>query len=346
MPRTPVALRLAWRDLRGGLGGYWIFLLCIALGVAAIVAVGSVSGGLRDGLAREGRTILGGDASFSTVSQPLDAAQRGYLAARGRLSDVVTTRAMARHGEAGATLVDIKAVDELYPTTGAVALEPATPLASALANQDGAFGIVAEDAIAARLGVKPGDRLTIGSTDFVLRAILRSEPDKLAGGIAFAPRVMMSREGLQASGLIQPGSLARWTTRVDLGGAAVVSDDGAGALRGRCQGRLSRGRLGDQDAQQRVARVRPQPRPLHAVPDPGRADRAGGRRRRGGQCGAGRHGSQAPEPGGAESARCAGTRGLRPGARAGAAGHRRSASRRGSWSAPPCPSSARRPLAA
>ena len=60
-------------------------------------AVGSVSGGLRDGLAREGRTILGGDASFSTVSQPLDAAQRGYLAARGRLSDVVTTRG---HGAA------------------------------------------------------------------------------------------------------------------------------------------------------------------------------------------------------------------------------------------------------
>ena len=224
-PLLPVALRFAWRDLRGGLGGYWIFLLCIALGVAAIVGVGSVAGGLRDGLAREGRTILGGDASFSSVSQPLDDAQRRYLAARGRLSGVITTRAMARHGEGGSALIDIKAVDDLYPTAGTVVLEPAQPLTAALAEQDGVYGIAAEDTIAARLDLKAGDRVTIGTTDFTLRAVLRSEPDKLAGGLAFAPRVLMSQAALLSSGLIQPGSLAHWTTRVDLGGASVVSDD-------------------------------------------------------------------------------------------------------------------------
>ena len=58
--RLPVALRLAWRDLRGGLGGYWIFLVCIALGVAAIAGVGSVAGSLSAGLGREGRTSPGG----------------------------------------------------------------------------------------------------------------------------------------------------------------------------------------------------------------------------------------------------------------------------------------------
>ncbi len=224
-PLLPVSLRLAWRDLRGGLGGYWIFLLCIALGVAAIAGVGSVAGGLRDGLAREGRTILGGDAAFSTVSQPLGDAQRSYLAARGRLSSVVGTRAMARHGDSGSALVDIKAVDERYPTAGKVLLEPPLQLARALAAQDGAFGIAAEDTIATRLDLKVGDRVTIGTADFALRAILRSEPDKLAGGLSFAPRVLMSQAALQSSGLIQPGSLARWTARVDLGGATVAGDD-------------------------------------------------------------------------------------------------------------------------
>ena len=224
-PLLPVSFRLAWRDLRGGLGGYWIFLLCIALGVAAITGVGSVAGGLRDGLAREGRTILGGDASFSSVSQPLGEAQQRYLAGRGRVSGVITTRAMARAGDGSSALIDIKAVDESYPTAGAVVLDPPQPLATALAFEDGLFGIVADETIASRLDLKPGDRVRIGTADFALRAILRSEPDKLAGGLSFAPRVLMTEAALQSSGLIQPGSLARWTTRIDLGGAGVVSDD-------------------------------------------------------------------------------------------------------------------------
>ena len=218
-PRAPIALRLAWRDLRGGLGGYWIFLVCIALGVAAIAGVGSVAGSLSDGLGREGRTMLGGDAAFSTVSQPLGAPERDWLAARGRSSQVVTTRSMARAGDQ-AGLVDVKAVDGAYPTAGAVALDPPQPLDAALALRDGRQGLAADAALADRLGVKVGDAVKIGAGDFTLRAIIRSEPDRLAGGIAFAPGVLMSRAGLDATGLIQPGSLAKFTTRLALTGAA------------------------------------------------------------------------------------------------------------------------------
>ncbi len=222
-PRAPIALRLAWRDLRGGLGGYWIFLVCIALGVAAIAGVGSVAGSLSDGLGREGRTMLGGDAAFSTVSQPLGAAERDWLAARGRLSQVVTARSMARAGDQ-AGLVDVKAVDGAYPTAGAVVLDPPQPLDTALATRDGHPGLVADAALTERLGVAVGGAVKIGAGEFVLRAIIRSEPDRLAGGIAFAPGVLMSQAGLDATGLIQPGSLAKFTTRLDLAGPA---DDAA-----------------------------------------------------------------------------------------------------------------------
>ena len=219
----PMAFRLARRDLHGGLGGYWIFLLCIALGVAAITGVGSVGAGLADGLAHEGRTILGGDAAVSTVAQPIDEAQTAYLAARGHLSSVIGTRAMARHG-AESALVDIKAVDGAYPGSGRVDLDPPQGLAATLAERDGAYGVAAEDTITARLGLKVGDTFAIGSGTFVLRAILRGEPDRLASGIAFAPRVLLSQDALKRSGLIQPGSLARFTTRIDLGGPTVVDD--------------------------------------------------------------------------------------------------------------------------
>ena len=65
-PRA-LMLRYAWRDLRGGWRSFGVFLACIALGVMAIAGVGSVAGSLQDGLAREGRTILGGDIKLLAV---------------------------------------------------------------------------------------------------------------------------------------------------------------------------------------------------------------------------------------------------------------------------------------
>ncbi|NNF23728.1 MAG: hypothetical protein HKN63_02820, partial [Rhodobacteraceae bacterium] len=61
----PVPLRIAVRELRGGLKGFGVFLACLALGVAAIAGVGTVRESINAGLAREGATILGGDASIS-----------------------------------------------------------------------------------------------------------------------------------------------------------------------------------------------------------------------------------------------------------------------------------------
>ena len=225
----PVVLRLAFRDLRGGLAGFWIFLACIALGVTAITGVGSVADGLAEGLAAQGRTILGGDASFSLVAKPLDDAQTAMLAQAGKLSVAATVRAMARRADGNATLVDLKAVDAAYPLTGTVVLDPPMPLAQALAAApDGAFGLVADATLAARLDVHVGDVLRIGDGRFVLRATLQSEPDKLAGGIAFGPRVLTSLDGLRAAGLSGDGSLVRWTTRVDLDAKAAQPVGDAG----------------------------------------------------------------------------------------------------------------------
>ncbi len=226
VPQFPVAIRLALRDLRGGIGGYWIFLFCIALGVAAIAGVASIAGSLGDGLAREGRTILGGDIAFSTVSQPIPAAALEELGRRGRISTTVSTRAMARHGDGAPTLVDIKAVDALYPLAGTVTLDPSQAIGTALAETDGAFGVVAEDTIVGRLDLHIGDRLRIGNGEFVLRAVLTSEPDRLAGGIAFAPRVLMSVDALKAAAVVQTGSLARFTARLDLGGPGAIDEAG------------------------------------------------------------------------------------------------------------------------
>src|SRR5262245_4284549 len=215
VPRS-LSLRLAVRELRAGLAGFRVFLACIALGVMAIAGVASFARSLADGLAREGRVILGGDVSFSLIQREASAAERAFLAGRGEVSTAATMRAMARTAEGGAALVEIKAVDAAYPLYGKTVLDPAGDLQDALTLRDGVYGAVADEALFARLDLKPGAPLTIGTAQVQVRAVLRAEPDKLAGGIGFGPRLMMSEAALRATGLLQPGSLVRWHYRLKL----------------------------------------------------------------------------------------------------------------------------------
>jgi putative ABC transport system permease protein len=212
----PLALRFALRELRGGLRGFYVFIACIALGVMAIAGVGSLASGLTDGLSREGRVILGGDLSFALSLREASADERAFLDSQGRVSLAATMRAMARKDDGRSALVEVKAVDGAYPLYGSVVLEPPQPLADVLAQRDGAFGAAADPALLARLDLEPGARITVGGATIEIRAVLASEPDKLAGGIGFGPRLLVSGAALRATGLIQPGSVVRWHYRLRL----------------------------------------------------------------------------------------------------------------------------------
>src|ERR1700754_2869550 len=74
-----LSLRYALRELRGGIRGFYVFIACIALGVMAIAGVGSLARSLIDGVAREGRVILGGDVAFTLTHREADAAERAFL---------------------------------------------------------------------------------------------------------------------------------------------------------------------------------------------------------------------------------------------------------------------------
>jgi putative ABC transport system permease protein len=221
--RAPLPLRFALREMRGGLRGFAVFIACIALGVMAIAGVGSLAASLADGLAREGSVILGGDVAFSLIHREASPAERAFLDSQGTVSVAGTMRTMARTDGGAATLVELKAVDGRYPLYGTPRLDPAMPLAEALRERDGVFGAAVESTLLARLDLRPGDRIRIGEAPIEVRAVLTSEPDKLAGGIGFGPRLLTSEAALRASGLLQPGSLVRWRYRVKLPAAASDS---------------------------------------------------------------------------------------------------------------------------
>ena len=216
-----IALRFARRELRGGVRGLRIVLACLALGVGAIAAVGSLREGIERGLATEGRRILGGDLEIQSGAQPLPDTLRDWLRARGgQVSDVVQMRSMlVAAGQDGAPgerqLVELKAVDGAYPLVGAAAVS-AGPLQDVLAERDGMAGLVAEQVVLDRLGVQPGALLRLGRSTVQLRGVLQSEPDRVATPTIFGPRAMIAAAALPATELVQPGSLLNYDLRVVL----------------------------------------------------------------------------------------------------------------------------------
>ncbi len=178
---SSLAIRLAWRDLRGGLKGFRIFIACIALGVMAIVGVGSSARVLSESIAREGQRILGGDVALSLIHREADESQQAWLRSQGQVSTIATMRAVSRLEDGKSALVELKAVEADYPPLGQVVLDPAGDLAALLGAKDGTFGFVAEDGLAARLGLKTGDRVYLGSLALEFRARTRFRAGQARG---------------------------------------------------------------------------------------------------------------------------------------------------------------------
>ena len=213
------AWRIARRELRGGVRGFRVFLACLALGVAAIAAVGSVGTSIRAGLEREGAILLGGGAEMTFTYRFAEPEERAWMeAAATRVSEIAEFRSMAATvpedgGAPDRALTQIKAVDDAYPLTGEVRLDPPQlPLEDALA--DG--GAVIERALAERLRLAPGDEMRLGERTVRIAAILAFEPDGAGGGFGLGPKTIVLRETLEGSGLLAPGTLFDSSYRLDL----------------------------------------------------------------------------------------------------------------------------------
>ena len=208
-----LAWRFALRELRGGLSGFYVFLACIALGVAAISGVNAVAVSITSGIVEEGRVLLGGDISFSTVQRRLNEDEIKWIKERATLSEAATMRGMARLPDGSdQSLIELKSVDAAWPLQGALITEPPTASAGMKAGD----GIVVDQILLSRLGLKIGDKLAIGSTEIAVLGTITHEPDRVSDNFAIAPKVLMNDNVLEKTRLVQPGSLVRWTTRAVL----------------------------------------------------------------------------------------------------------------------------------
>jgi putative ABC transport system permease protein len=211
--KRPLALTIALRELRAGAGGLVVFVLCIALGVAAVAAIGSLAAAFDRALAQQGRLLIGGDLSFELIHRQTNPDERAALEDLGQISESASFRAMARAEDGKSALIEVKAVDDPYPLYGEVAvLEPKD--AGPVWRERGV--VLAERVLLDRLGLEVGDPLKIGETSVTVGGILGEQPDRLADRLSYGPKLLMSRGTLAETGLVQPGSLIRWTYRAKM----------------------------------------------------------------------------------------------------------------------------------
>jgi putative ABC transport system permease protein len=152
---------------------------------------------------------MAGDLSLRVFGQstPQQIAELQSLEKRGvRETSVTETLTMASTAEVPEPmLVSVKAIDPaVYPFYGEVKLDPPAPLRAVLDSHSAAVS----DDLLFRLKTRVGGNLRLGGQDFRIAALLVSEPDRLTGSINIGPRVMISRDGLDRTGLISLGSRA------------------------------------------------------------------------------------------------------------------------------------------
>lgn len=207
-----IAWALALRDMRGGLRGLRLLIICLFLGVAGLAGVGSLGTAITAELDTRGREILGGDIEMRVAQREASADERAAFARYGTLSESIRMRAMAARLDAEASvLAELKGVDANWPLYGTASLAP-----GALAPRPQGLDAAVAPELAERLSLKVGDSLRVGEAKLRVIGLIDEEPDRVGEGFALGPSILVAREALDATRLVQPGSLFTSRYRIRL----------------------------------------------------------------------------------------------------------------------------------
>ena len=224
--RARVLARLCLRESRGSRTRLAIFVICLSVGVAAVVSVAHLSEALRAGIRSRARELLAADLVVSGRSElppELDALLAdAHVRARADTIELVSVVAAPPLDDAPgpSRLAEIKAVQGPYPHYGSVVLAPDRPLSELLDEQS---AVVAPDLLAS-LGLHEGDELRIGGVGFTVAGRVLAEPDRLDFSLTAGPRVFISLAGLARTPLLSFGSRARYSALLALPEGTLPSE--------------------------------------------------------------------------------------------------------------------------
>lgn len=208
------SLRLAWREGRSGLRKIGVYMVSITLGVGALVAIHSFREDVVRSVQAEARTILGADLRLgrnTPFSDSVRAVVDSLTAAGAEVADVTTLASMVYNPRAEMTrLMQVRAVGTGFPFYGQVNTDPAGGW-----DRLGAAGTVLVDgAVLTQLDALVGDTLHVGVARFVVAGTVEGLPTDIGLQSAVGPRVYLTHEAIESTGLLAFGSLARYETYV------------------------------------------------------------------------------------------------------------------------------------
>ncbi|MGF1477476.1 MAG: ABC transporter permease [Geminicoccaceae bacterium] len=207
------AWRIARRELRGAGNTTLIFAICLAIGVGTITGVNVLGRTVQDVVGRDAGKLMGGDVLLEQPHEAVDPAPIETFLEPGDRSSAVARVATSAYGPDGQRVtVALKAVDDAYPLYGEVATGQERASAPVVAPGH----VLLEEALLLRLGLELGDPITIGDTDLTVAGTIEAEPDRFGGGMTLGPRVLMHWDDLDATGVVQPGSMVRFAQRIAL----------------------------------------------------------------------------------------------------------------------------------
>ncbi len=222
---------IALRDLRGSARHFVVLLLSLVLGVGSIAAVGLLLASAKGGIERDSKGLLGGDMMVRTLYEPVSDEAKAWLAQRGEVLEYASLRTMARRTVAAkspdainAQIAELKAVPPEWPLAGTFKTDPMLEHSALYRMHDGHYGAAVEPELLRILEMEVGEHITLGKINVVIRAIITHEPDRLGANYSLGPRVMISREALQASGLSGYGSMTNYALLTLLGEQYEVSN--------------------------------------------------------------------------------------------------------------------------
>ena len=203
------ACKIAWREARASSFKFGFVVLAVAVGVGSLTGVRGFSRSFHDMLLSQARTLMAADLSLRVFELPTaeQNAEMDNLATRGVDRTWITeTLTMASSSESKPPmLVSVKAVDpNVYPFYGEIRLAPPAALSRVLTKDT----VAVSDDILLRFGLRVGDTLRLGGQPFRIIGQVAYEPDRMLGTLNVGPRVMITRDGLDRTGLMLPGSRA------------------------------------------------------------------------------------------------------------------------------------------
>jgi putative ABC transport system permease protein len=207
-------VRMAARETRASWKRLLFFFVCIAVGVAAIVALRSVIQSVRGVFGREAKTLIAADVLIST-NRDWTAATRAVIDRRledaGALArtETLETPTMVRPADAtriATRMVELRAVGPGFPLYGTIRLASGGAYSHAMLR---GHGILVRPELLTALSVEVGDALTIGQTTFTIRGVMTNEPGRRVGDFSLGPGVLVDYDDLPSAGLLRTGSRAR-----------------------------------------------------------------------------------------------------------------------------------------